>query len=38
LINLERRRLTIKRPHLESRASPCQSVHEGTNAMACNFT
>ncbi len=38
LINLERQRLTIKRPHRESRASPCQSVHGGTNAMACNFT
>jgi hypothetical protein len=37
-INLERRQTTIKRPHLESRASPCQAFHGGTNAMACNFT
>jgi hypothetical protein len=37
-INLERRQTTIKRPHLESRVSPCQSVHGGTNAMKYNFT
>ncbi len=37
-INLERRQTTIKRAHLESRASPCQAFNGGTNAMTCNFT